>query len=338
MHRISKYQSILLLAMLAACTPEERIYGTDGGGNGGSGAGGMGGQGGTGGGGGLTVAAACDSYATNVCQRFQDCSPATVKVNFGDFETCRTRYQLFCAGILGTEGTGWTPSQMKACGEGYTSLDCNLYIAQPFRSFDALTPTACVPPAGSLADGAGCLDHGQCKTGHCHRTGFSICGNCGVPGIEGETCGTNLDCKGGMICQKGTCRQAGEPGGMCVDGQIPCNMPWSCVNGTCAKPARLMDACGAVDQPPCNFLQGLYCDSNTSTCMDAVLKQPGEACTVPNTLVFCQGAGVCGNASGTCIAPSPEGGPCDPVNGPGCMAPAFCLSGKCTIANSTFCP
>jgi hypothetical protein len=332
MHNSSLYRTIILFATLVACSPEERNYGTDGG----DGAGGQGGAGGSDGA--DPIAAACDSYANAVCLRFQDCSPATIQANFGDFGMCRARYALFCKALLGTEGTGWTPSKLKACGESFASLDCNLYLAQPFRSIDALTPTACVPPKGALLDGAGCLDHGQCQSGHCHRTALSLCGTCGAPGGAGTKCGTNLDCKGSMTCLNSTCAEASEAGAACVQGQMPCNVPWSCLNGTCAKPGSIGDACG-TEQPPCNFLQGLYCNMNLSRCENAIFKQPGEACKLPNTgLVLCQGAGVCPQAAGTCIAPVPEGEVCDATNGPGCMAPALCLQGKCTIADSSLCP
>ncbi len=338
MRKASKYAVFLLFVPLVACNKKERDFGQGGGGSGSVSAstGGVGGTGGAGGGV-ETIDTACDSYAFDVCQRFQQCSPNTVTGNFGDLETCHTRYMLFCKGLLEAQGTGWTPSQMKACGEAYGSLECNLYLAQPFRSNDSQTPAPCVPPQGSIADGAGCIDHGQCQSGHCHRTGFSLCGSCGYPGGAGDPCGASLDCKGGMVCLNGICREAGEVGAACTPGQVPCNFPWPCVNGTCAEPGDLKDTC-SVDLPPCNGLKGLYCDGNVDQCVNAVFKQEGEACTIPDTLVLCQGAGVCGQASGICHAPSPEGGVCDPANGPGCMAPAFCFGGKCTIANSTFCP
>lgn len=337
MHRASKHSAILLFAMLVACTPEERNYGQGGGGSGG-----IGGQGGAGGGtggagGGDPIAAACDSYAFDVCKRFEACSPASIQGSFGNFETCHTRYELFCAGILGTEGTGWTPSQMKACGEELGVLECNLFLAQPFRSNDMFTPPNCVPPKGALPEGAGCLDHGQCNTGHCHRTTFSLCGDCGSPGAAGDPCGANADCAGGHVCANGTCTQASQLLDPCVEGQVPCTVPWTCVNGTCAKPGSLGASCDA-GQPPCNFFEGLYCEPNMKTCTSAVFKMPGEACKEPGTLVFCEGAGVCGQASGTCVAPATEGSNCDPANGPGCMAPAVCLGGKCAIAESSFCP
>ncbi|UQA54847.1 hypothetical protein [Polyangium aurulentum] len=273
-----------------------------------------------------------------MCKRFQDCSPASIQASFGDFETCHTRYTLFCKGLLEAEGTGWTPSQAKACAESYASLDCNLYLAQPFRSTDSETPTACIPPKGARMDGAGCIDHGQCQSGHCHRAGFSLCGTCGAPGEAGTNCGANLDCKAGMVCLSGKCAAAGEAGDTCVEGLKPCNVPWTCLNGTCAKPGVLADACG-TDLPPCNFLQGLYCDTAKSNqCQSATFAMAGQACQNPDMLVLCQGAGMCVQASGSCVAPSPEGGECDPVKGPGCMAPAGCLNGTCVIANSTFCP
>jgi hypothetical protein len=50
----------------------------------------------------------------------------------------------------------------------------------------------------------------------------------------------------------------------------------------------------------------------------------------------CPGLGV-SMPSSTCVTPAADGQSCDLTNGPGCLAPAVCASGKCALRDGSAC-
>lgn len=328
--------------VMVACTAEDRTYQGGSGGHGGSGtvgSGGAGGQVGQGGQGGQgndpAIAAACDVFAKNVCDRYASCAPGVIAGLFGDDATCHGRYVLYCTSILKAPGTGWTPQAIADCSSAYLSLDCNLYISQPFRAVDELTPPSCVPPPGALPDGASCLDAGQCQSGNCHHPIGAFCGVCGPKAQSGEACSTNLDCAPHNICWNGACQPAGEPGDACAPQMNPCNFPWDCFGGACAKPGLTGETCNG-NGPACSFFAGYYCEPSTSQCQAFDYTSSGAACgPMMGAHTLCAGSGHCVN--GACIDHAPDGAPCDPMLGAVCMSPSFCINGACEPPNAAAC-
>jgi hypothetical protein len=333
MYRGATFSAIFyFLATLAACSPEQRNYGSGGGGGqGGAGQGGGGGQGG-----GDLAAKACDSYAFDVCTHLQSCAPGNLTTVFGDFDTCHTRYTTFCSLVLAAPSTGWTPAQMKACGESMGgSFDCTTFMGQPFRSVDTLTPEACVPPVGGIDDGKPCVDDGQCKSAHCRKLG--LCGVCGPRSAAGEACAVNRDCQANLVCLAGKCVKAAELGEACTDGQVPCNAPYVCFNGTCATFQGQGSQCSA-NYPPCDPLQAVSCSPAAGICTLPKFANTGDPCTgAAGGAPVCQGSGFCDMGTGTCVAVAADGKACDPQKGPNCMLPALCISGTCTLPDGALC-
>lgn len=326
---------VFLLTALFACTPEDRNYGGEGGAGAQGGSGSQGGQGGAGGqGGDPAIVAACTDYGIAVCDHFAQCSPASITASFGEDKTCRARYALYCDALLRAPGTGWTPDSFRACFQTYAGMDCNLFLALPFRSADETLPMECIAPAGLGPSGGTCLDHAQCMSGVCHRPAGAFCGTCGPAG-DGTPCVLSSECLPHQTCFKGACTPAGELGAAC-DATIPCNAPWTCFGGMCVKPGYPGDVCGG-NGPDCNFLLGLTCNTSTTyMCEQIVYAAAGEPCGKMGELtISCSASGLCHN--GVCVPASLDGESCDPVNGKGCMAPSICLNGKCRPPDAAAC-
>jgi hypothetical protein len=328
------FGAFLVVTALVACTPEERNYA----GQGGAGQGGAGGAGGSGGSGGSdpAIPSACEVYSDAVCNRYAACAPAAITAAFGDDMTCRIRYSIYCNALLTAGGTAWTPDGATACAAAYGLMECNDFLALPFRSPDERTPPSCVPAGGALPDGAGCIDAGQCQNGACHRALGSLCGTCGPRMVAGASCTLASDCLGHLTCWKGYCAVAGEVGEPCDEMATPCNAPWTCFGGTCAKPTQLGETCGG-NGPDCALLQGYYCETSPSyTCKLVTYGAPGESCGDFSGSLGCREAALCNN--GICMAPALDGEACNPSLGVGCMAPSICTNGKCTPPDSAACP
>jgi len=104
--------------------------------------------------------------------------------------------------------------------------------------------------------------------------------------------------------------------------------------------------------PACNRALGLYCNAQSKTCTAIAFAANGAACGIGSdgSLTDCT-AGVCyGSVNsatnpvlGTCKADVAEGGACDTMAGPSCLAPARCVTasgataGTCTLSDPTKC-
>jgi hypothetical protein len=118
----------------------------------------------------------------------------------------------------------------------------------------------------------------------------------------------------------------------------------SAVGATCDPTARTA--------PGCDRSRGLFCNATSKTCTAVTFAANGAACGVgaDGNLIDCTG-GVCygstiGGANptmGTCKSDATDGAACDTTNGPGCVAPARCVTGAgstagtCTLPDATKC-
>lgn len=322
-----------LALALAACAPAQRNFtGGTGGASSTSSSGTMSGTGGAGGA--DDPAAVCAAYGTVVCDNYQKCAPDVVTGQFGDQASCAARYALFCSLVLSAPQTSWTAAGMKACAAELGPLACPDFLLAPFTG----GPAACLPAPGALDNGSACVDAGQCQSAYCKRAGLSLCGSCAPRSDVGQPCGITGDCKLGLSCVGGTCAKAAKLADPCAPGQIECDLGLVCVSGACQPYVEEGQSCDA-NQASCNFLEGLYCPSGPFKCARAMYGNPGDACgLMNNSLVACAGAGICDPAKAACVAPAADGMPCDAKVGPGCMLPAVCINGVCSLAKPAACP
>ncbi len=330
-----------LFVVLSACNSASGA--SDGGGTGGSG--------GTSGG-----AQACSDYATALCNLRQTCTNGfAITVGYGDLPTCQARYQASCENSLAAPGTGNTPAHLEACAQAMAGESC-------FDYFTNAAPSACAPPAGTLATGAGCAFDGQCQSGHCALGDQQICGSCQPPPQAGSSCAGGVGCGSGLLClaDTETCGQGVPDGGACTDKDA-CGGAESCVglsaggSGVCLPRGGVGSPCDPreLTAPSCFGAGGVYCvrgARDAGSCEPITVATAGQPCGIVPGIADaeCGSGGLCAKAAdagtGSCVAYVSDGSSCDSVAGPPCLPPAKCVpasdggsAGTCTLPNGSLC-
>jgi hypothetical protein len=224
---------------------------------------------------------------------------------------CEARTALQYKKMLESPNSGLTPAWASRCATALAEDTCA-----------GARPAACELPAGKGSAGASCVSGADCDaTTHCAvrpigTTGqYPLCGTCEprpptTPRAKlGEACGGTTYCETGT-CREGICRAFVETGGAC-DATKPCDSNFDmCASGVCT-PRQYAKA--------------------------------GEACgKFPGGTVHCGGAAICSDkvelaALGTCVPPVEDGRACDLTVGPGCLPPARCVSGVCSVPDVAVC-
>ncbi len=311
--------------------------------------------------GGTSADTACSDIAAARCNQRSMCTNVTsVTKVYGDMTTCLAREKLNCQNGLAAKGTGNTPDRVEQCVAALKTESCTDYFA-------GNTPAACVN-TGTLTDGTACAFPGQCTSTYCTGLANAACGSCGEALASGADCANGGTCARGQTCYTepgangtSTCVTEGAAGATCSRA-MPCATGLSCVGtltnggtGTCmAAAATAGAACDPTSRtaPGCDRAIGLFCNATSKTCTAVTYAASGAACGVnaSGDLVDCS-AGVCygsvigGNMPmmGVCKGDAPDGSACDTANGPGCIAPARCVTangstaGTCTLADASKC-
>jgi hypothetical protein len=271
-----------------------------------------------------------------------------VQVEYGDAPTATSRLKAQFMTALTAPGTGWTPSAAEACVQAIETASCADALANNL-------PAACHPPPGQLASGAACGDNGQCASGYCNLGPGGKCGTCAAAlGAAGATCYRDNDCAYGTVCNgsdltstpvvSGKCASLGASGASCDDTH-PCLRTLACNAGVCAMPAAASATCSQTGTDffgSCSELDGYYCNKATNgTCTKISLAAAGAPCGgINGSITACSASGVCvppNSASEKCMGPAADFGNCDSKKGPGCMAPADCIGGICTLPTPASC-
>jgi hypothetical protein len=318
---------------LGACSVEERNYNTaDPAGTGGGAGAGEGGSAGGGGAGGaqIGIQEACSTYAAAICSRQTECVPFVTEVFYGEEPVCSARFEIYCSAFAKAPGTSWTPDGILTCASAVVNASCGELVKGILRG----SLPECQPPPGALADGAPCIDSGQCQNGYCNNDELDQCGVCTGFAGEGVECNTFQDCKLGLTCDLtiGKCVVAGSEGAACAPGQTLCEPPLVCHNGTCGAGAMLGEMCDPMFSA-CAFPKGHYCDPQTNSCNAFGMAKDFENCGyIMGTSFQCAASGTCsfGAAASKCIPHASDGAACDLQKGIGCMPPAICFNGVCT--------
>jgi hypothetical protein len=297
----------------------------------------------------LTAAQACGDEASAVCNKVSSCYPLFFQYLFADMATCTNGFSGNCTGALSASGTSSTPSSIEACAQAVNGLACADALS---ALADNDLPPACQPAPGALADGAACGDSAQCAHQYCKIGKNATCGACSSRAAAGAPCTTNNDCEYGLVCPlptgvtTGTCITPVAAGAKC-DPAHSCAGENICSAGTCAAPGKPGDTCDFATQ-------GLFCDAEQlvvclpiqNTCVQGTVAQAGQGCglTGANTVAVCAGGGenqptsdCTTSANGTCQAQVPNGGSCTPGAPQGCIYPAVCENGVCTLPNAGSC-
>jgi hypothetical protein len=296
-----------------------------------------------------TADQACTTLAQDTCNELMTCSAADMQRRWPDVATCEAREKLACTQALAAPKNANNPSHEEACASALAKDTCDAYLS------GVEPPMACLPPKGTLANGAACSFAGQCMSSFCAVAPGSLCGTCANEPAVGDSCamqgcGPTMNCVGNMTCQIPV-----ASGGQC-GRDLPCIEGQSCVGatmtamGTCMAQGTTAGAtCDArqMTGPNCSAAAGLTCDTTNNQCAMQPLVPAGQTCGVINgLLVGCLAGASCnratGSATGTCVAPAADGAACDSANGPFCTTPAKCVTttgtaGTCELVGSQAC-
>ena len=315
--------------------------------------------------GGTSNDTACADVATARCTQRSMCTNGTsVTRLYGDMTTCLAREKLACINGLAAKGTGNSPDHVEQCAAALKAESCADYLA-------LVTPAPCIS-TGTLTDGTACAFSGQCSSTYCTNTANAACGSCGQPVAANGDCTNGGTCARGQACfttpgTMGTmmsCLTPGAAGASC-SRSAPCGSGLSCVGatgmgtggtpGTCMASVSMAGA--ACDPtlrtaPSCDRTVGLFCNATSKTCTTITYAASGGACGLGSdgNFIDCTG-GICfGSVTGgpnpmmgACKADAADGAACDTANGPGCIAPAKCVTtagstaGTCTLADASKC-
>jgi len=267
-----------------------------------------------------TAAEACAAYADTNVATLARCSPLLLQMLYGTQAVAQQRLRLLCR-YAELAGSNFPPRPVERCLEATRALSCDDF-------FDNRTPSACQAP-GDYQAGTRCISGDQCQTQFCDLTNpDGPCGRCATLPGNNEPCRQGRFCRPGLLCSEaGTCAQPGDVGDLCSDEE-PCRQILTCINASCSRKQAPGALCsGRVD---CDETNGSVCNPNTFEC---IAYTAGSTCGVATNgaATFCQAAGTCNSAQGTCTPPAADGAACNDMTGPLCMLPATCLGGFCRL-------
>ena len=273
---------------------------------------------------------ACTDVASSICNKLESCYPFDLALLYGDVATCTARAAIDCPAAIGAAGSVATAANLEACSQAYAAISCGDLVAQT-------RPPACEVP-GTLAAGSPCGSDLQCagSNGYC-KVSTGTCGVCSTRSAAGGPCVSTPDCQSGLACSLGACVTPGAAGATCSATQ-PCEGDLACQNGVCDQPLAAGAKCGPTTS--CNALLGDYC-APSGVCTQAQSAAPGAACGLSTTGFTECAKGTCkmavASTTGTCESLAADGAACNAATGPGCLTPATCVNGACTIASPASC-
>jgi hypothetical protein len=254
---------------------------------------------------------ACTALADAYCAKLQTCSTFVMNVAYGDLATCKARWILNCVPNFAATGTSATPARTASCAQSIPALSCTTFLSGDLG-------TACAVGAGTVAQGQPCGDDAQCASTFCARSPTATCGT----------------------CQPAT--MAGDP---CVQSSCSVSTNTVCPAGktTCVKPVagKVGDSCVGHEQ--CDVGHQVGCNPTNSKCIALTLATAGGNCGAdsifPTSVGVCPAAGTCSaSLAGRCSAAAADGASCSTSDtGAHCMAPARCVSSRCTLPNPAMC-
>ena len=304
---------------------------------------------------GTTPATACADVAHAQCVKHEACSLASFANDhsYGSEADCEARVAPSCVNALAAQGTGQSPANIESCVAQYPNYSCT-----DFR--DNNPSGACLPPAGTRANGAVCGANAQCTSTFCHIAQNETCGVCAAqpvadaPCSYAGDCGRNLGCAIASSATTGTCAARVASAGTCLTNTNPCQAGYACVgdnetnatSGTCQSQGNTLGAAcdrSRKTEANCDAEFGLTCvptaaGSSVGTCQAITLVGAGQTCGVLGSApitgeALCNAGGLCAkvntsDATGTCVAAAADGAACDSDTsvGPPCLPPAKCVA------------
>ena len=277
------------------------------------------------------VLASCTNLLVAQCSYMAGCLPIFLGSQFGDVDTCVSRARLLCEGYAKWPGDSWTAEKFDRCSDQMKQITACV-------GFDGLSSGPCATEAGSLANGAACVDSSQCASGWCDRpitpVETSVCGTCRASGCLPGGCKAGERCIASSTGAR--CVQVQAEGGPCTSSPSYCAEGLSCLDSVCSKSRGESEPC--TDPADCDWQRELTCIGNV--CRKPNIVEIGAQCTGGEDR--CAKGGWCYGAQltepRTCVAPLADGAPCGAGIVGGCTPPARCASGVCRLPAELTCP
>lgn len=299
---------------------------------------------------GVSADKACADLAALYCEKASGCAPLFIQLEYGDVATCTSRFKTSCMTGLAAPSTASTPNDIAACVTAAKSMTCGML-------FDNNAPKECQPKSGGLDNGKACTTASQCKSAYCQLDeNTAVCGVCAAKPAAGGSCKTG-SCPSPLKCSPNdTCNAPAAAGGACSES-IPCATGSTCYASKCVADAATEGAaCHPDNGPNCDNTKGLFCLTNK--CVKVKAAAAGAECgfvydTATMSIAqatLCEKGGWCKGVDltkmppvlkGTCEPAAKDGDACiadtEFNKGPGCIAPAVCVGGKCTLSDNATC-
>jgi hypothetical protein len=296
----------------------------------------------------------CPLFTQDLCVYLMQCNHA----QYRDVDHCKA--ELDCFGLPQLEqaaaegGVTYDPSKVGACHARFQADPCTfgffLFTPDIFEVL-ALCPGTITPLLGA---GAPCISSGECTQGLYCKKDSGCPGVCTAFSTVGQSCSGTARCDPSLECETATsgpltdfCAFAPEAGApcngncgsteYCPDDPTHCSQNLWCDGTTskCAPGVGVGAACGP--QPDAGG--SIACASNL-WCNQVFSDKPGN-CVAPSGAnapcndLGCQKGFHCVGyvplgpdaGLGTCVGPSPSGGPCKSTAD--CAGGAYCGNGTC---------
>ncbi len=225
-----------------------------------------------------TVDAACEAYATALCDVERACGELAFRGRWSEVERCRTARAAECA----TRATGAAVDARaaSACAAGAKASTCDDLDTR-------VLPAAC-DWRGPQGIDAPCSVGTQCQSGYCPWVQALECWTCREAAGVGEWCSDSTYCAPGLVCLIGACVAPARRGEACGP-ERPCGARHvSCSNGLC------------VPERPTVRLPGESCDPEAATGEEVCA---GGRCTAARRCVLDGTEGTPCETPGECPAP-----------------------------------
>jgi hypothetical protein len=217
----------------------------------------------------------------------------------------------------------YSPESAGACIDAIQARSCNGMVADSAREVCDRALVGTVPDGGIPSYPFECVSGAQ--SFYCDA--FTCCSEPCVAAYlqRGEECLEYASsCAPGLACRGGACADPVAKGERC-ESTSGCVAGLECNGGRCVPPPEDADEC--VEFGSLGGTVNYFCPHIGRACGPdrrcLPLRGPGDACSLEAN--YCGGGTVCDFDEGTCMEPSPEGGPCfEGGNWPLCQAGLYC--------------
>ena len=277
------------------------------------------------------IGTACASYASALCAQLASCSPALLTSVYGELDVCGERTRGACERSASAADAVGTGAGIALCATALGTLSCEDLLNNSL-------PEACRSLPGQRENSSACGEHAECASLRCARGQDEPCGRCEEPANEGEACTSATDCAGGLVCTTAQlCALPLAERGSCATDR-PCAFPLVCAAGACSATLASGSQCDP-NRDRCNAFAGEVCGPLSLVCEPLRYERAAGPCGyVAGGWTACSQGATCVETGATshCVPAAADGEACS-QDGPGCLSPARCANGVCTVGSASEC-